>query len=256
MSASDYGVTMKKLILFLLVFVSLPTFARSFDVEVIIFKRNVEPSQVNEAWPQDLEPINYDRAFSYRDSAAMSEHRASLLPSGYYRLNNQYQALDRHAGFKPLVHVTWRQNDRGERTSPVLHIQAGQDFSGKYAPDGRSLKEIAADGTPTSIEKSPLYELEGTIQVYVQHYLYLKTNLNLRVPGKNEVVLKDSVIEPSSEDEGDEVQVGNLEPIKPKVEVQDFLNSYRMQQKRQIRSGEIHYLDNPFLGVIIRIDKA
>lgn len=247
---------MKKLIIFLLVFVSLPSFARSFDIEMIIFKRNVNPSQVNESWPQDLKPINFERAFSYHDSNMMSAHRASLLSSGYSRLNKQYQALDRHAGFKPLVHVTWRQNDRGESTSPIFHIQAGQDFSGQFAPDGRSLKEIAADGTPTSIEKAPLYELNGTVQVYVQHYLYLKTNLDLRIPGQNEVVLQDSVIDPSNDDSDDEVQIGNLEPVKPKVEVQDFLNRYRMQQKRQIRSGETHYLDNPFLGVIIQIRKA
>ncbi|MGO2497837.1 MAG: peptidoglycan binding protein CsiV [Vibrio litoralis] len=246
---------MKKLIIFLLVFVSLPTFARSFAIEMIIFKRNVEPSQVNESWPQNLEPINFERAFSYRDSNLMSQHKAGLLPSGYYNLNRQYQALDRHAGFKPLVHVTWYQNDRGESTSPILHIQAGEDFSDKFAPDGRSLKEIAKDGTPTSIEKEPLYELDGTVQVYVQHYLYLKTNLDLRIPGQNEVVLQDSVIDPSAEDSDEGVQVGNLEPVKPKVEVQDFLNSYRMQQKRKIRSGETHYLDNPFLGVIINIRK-
>ena len=246
---------MKKLIIFLLVFVSLPTFAQSFSIEMIIFKRNVEPSQVNESWPQDLEPINFERAFSYRDSNLMSQHKAGLLPSGYYNLNRQYQALERHAGFKPLVHVAWYQNDRGESTSPVLHIQAGEDFSDKFAPDGRSLKEIAKDGTPTSIEKEPLYELDGTVQVYVQHYLYLKTNLDLRIPGQNEVVLQDSVIDPSTKDSDEDVQVGNLEPVKPKVEVQDFLNSYRMQQKRKIRSGETHYLDNPFLGVIINIRK-
>ncbi|MGO2341659.1 peptidoglycan binding protein CsiV [Vibrio litoralis] len=246
---------MKKLIIFLLVFVSLPTFARSFSIEMIIFKRNVEPSQVNESWPQDLEPINFERAFSYRDSNLMSQHKAGLLPSGYYNLNRQYQALERHAGFKPLVHVAWYQNDRGESTSPVLHIQAGEDFSDKFAPDGRSLKEIAKDGTPTSIEKEPLYELDGTVQVYVQHYLYLKTNLDLRIPGQSEVVLQDSVIDPSTKDSDEDVQVGNLEPVKPKVEVQDFLNSYRMQQKRKIRSGETHYLDNPFLGVIINIRK-
>ncbi|GLT14296.1 peptidoglycan binding protein CsiV [Vibrio algivorus] len=246
---------MKKLIIFLLVFVSLPTFARSFSIEMIIFKRNVEPSQINESWPQDLEPISFERAFSYRDSNLMSQHRAGLLPSGYYNLNRQYQALERHAGFKPLVHVAWSQNDRGESTSPIFHIQAGEDFSDKFAPDGRSLKEIAKDGTPTSIEKEPLYELDGTVQVYVQHYLYLKTNLDLRIPGQNEVVLQDSVIDPSNEDNDEDVQVGNLEPVKPKVEVQDFLNSYRMQQKRKIRSGEVHYLDNPFLGVIINIRK-
>lgn len=104
---------MKKLIIFLLVFVSLPTFAQSFSIEMIIFKRNVEPSQVNESWPQDLEPINFERAFSYRDSNLMSQHKAGLLPSGYYNLNRQYQALERHAGFKPLVHVAWYQNESG-----------------------------------------------------------------------------------------------------------------------------------------------
>lgn len=44
-------------------------------------------------------------------------------------------------------------------------------------------------------------------------------------------MLQDSVIDPSNDNSDDEVQVGNLEPIKPKVEVQDFLNRYRMQQK-------------------------
>lgn len=249
---------MKKLIIFLLVFVSLPTFARSFDIEVIIFKRNVAPTQINESWPQDLDPINFDRSFSYQDKNMMSSNGAFLLSSGYYHLNSQFEALERHAGFKPLVHVAWRQTDRGSSRSPIFHIQAGQDFSSKYASDGRSLKAIAEDGTPTSIAKGPLHELDGTIQVYVQHYLYLQTNLDLRVPGKNKVVLQDSVLDSMNADDndGDMVQVGNLEPIKPKVEVQDFLNRYRMQQKRKIRSGETHYLDNPLMGIIIQIRKA
>ncbi|OEF23537.1 peptidoglycan binding protein CsiV [Vibrio rumoiensis] len=247
---------MKKLIIFLLVFVSLPTFARSFDIELIIFKRNVEPSNTNEAWPQSLPPINFNRSISYNSKEMMSANGAYLLSSGSYRLNRQYEALSRHAGFKPLVHVAWRQTDRGESRSPILHIRTGQDFSDRYAADGRSLKAIAADGTPTSIERSALNELDGTIQVYVQHYLYLKTNLNLRIPGKNEVILQDSTLDSADDQDDDTVQIGNLEPIKPKVETQDFLNSYRMKQKRQIRSGETHYLDNPLLGVIIQIRKA
>ncbi|MBD1576774.1 MULTISPECIES: peptidoglycan binding protein CsiV [Vibrio] len=253
---------MKKLILLLLVFVSVPTFARSFDIEVIIFKRNVEPSQVNEAWPSSIEPIDFDRSFSYRDKKMMSSNGAFLLPSGYYRLNKQYQALDRHAGFKPLVHVAWRQTDRGPSRAPIFHIQAGQDFSGTFANDGRSLSQIkdeSPDGTvPPALAKGPVNELDGTMQVYVQHYLYVKTNLDLKIPGQHEVVLQDAVTDTASDDNDDdaEVQVGNLEPIKPKTEVKDFLNSYRMQQKRQMRSGETHYLDNPYLGMIIKVSKA
>ncbi|WP_194090455.1 peptidoglycan binding protein CsiV [Vibrio hibernica] len=252
---------MKKLIIFLLVFISLPTFARSFDIEVIIFKRNIEPSRVNEAWPSNLEPINFERSFSYRNKDMMSSNGAYLLPSGYYKLNKQYQALNNHAGFKPLIHVAWRQTDRGQSRSPIFHIQAGQDFSSTFANDGRSLAQIkdeSPDGTvPPALAKGPVDELDGTMQVYVQHYLYVQTNLNIKIPGQHEIILQDAVTDTTLNDnDDDEVQVGNLEPIKPKTEVKDFLNSYRMQQKRQMRSGETHYLDNPYLGMIIQVRKV
>ncbi|MDF4917276.1 CsiV family protein, partial [Vibrio parahaemolyticus] len=52
------------------------------------------------------------------------------------------------------------------------------------------------------------------------------------------------------------VQVGNLAEISPTVTEEKFLKSYRMDQKRRMRSSETHYLDNPLMGMIIQVRRV
>ncbi|MBD1570843.1 peptidoglycan binding protein CsiV [Aliivibrio sp. S10_S31] len=296
---------MKKIIYALILLASWPSFARQFDIEVIIFKRNVEPSSYQEAWPDVLDPINLDRAFSYRDKAMMSKNGAFLISQ--YKLNDVYQKLQNHAGFKPLVHVAWRQGDSGSSHSPIFHIQAGQDFSDRFVADGRTIADAKADlslvpldapaptpalvegdenlapETPT-VQSGPILELDGTMQVYVQHYLYVKTELDLKVPGKHEFIVntpeeKEALVEESTDvvanEENNEeavevtaaelepaqpmnenIQLGHLEDVTPDTEIKEFLKSYRMKEKRQMRSGETHYIDHPLMGMIIQVRKV
>lgn len=294
---------MKKIIYALILLASWPSFARQFDVEVIIFKRNVEPSSYQESWPDILAPINLDNAFSYRDKKMMSRNGASLLPSGYYKLNEAYTKLQNHAGFKPLVHVAWRQGDSGSSRSPIFHIQAGQDFSDRFVADGRTIEDANADlslvplaapkpalieGSETlesdtaTLSSGSLLELDGTMQVYVQHYLYVNTILDLKVPGQHEFIVntpkeeKDVITEARSfsdevttteteelsteataiENPNADVQLGHLEDVTPNTEIKEFLKSYRMEERRKMRSGETHYLDHPLMGMIIQVRKV
>ncbi|MDD9196917.1 peptidoglycan binding protein CsiV [Aliivibrio sp. S3MY1] len=282
---------MKKIIYALILLASWPSFARQFDVEVIIFKRNVEPSSYQESWPDILAPINLERAFSYRDKKMMSRNGASLLPSGYYKLNAAYTKLQNHAGFKPLVHVAWRQGDSGSSRSPIFHIQAGQDFSDRFVADGRTIDDAKADLSlvpldapkPALIEGSEtlevdtaatpssgsLLELDGTMQVYVQHYLYVNTILDLKVPGQHEFIVntpKEEVTTAETaelsteataiEDPNADVQLGHLEDVTPETEIKEFLKSYRMEERRKMRSGETHYIDHPLMGMIIQVRKV
>ena len=294
---------MKKIIYALILLASWPSFARQFDVEVIIFKRNFEPSSYQESWPDILAPINLDNAFSYRHKKMMSRNGASLLPSGYYKLNEAYTKLQNHAGFKPLVHVAWRQGDSGSSRSPIFHIQAGQDFSDRFVADGRTIEDANADlslvplaapkpalieGSETlesdtaTLSSGSLLELDGTMQVYVQHYLYVNTILDLKVPGQHEFIVntpkeeKDVITEASSfsdevttteteelsteataiENPNADVQLGHLEDVTPNTEIKEFLKSYRMEERRKMRSGETHYLDHPLMGMIIQVRKV
>ncbi len=72
-------------------------------------------------------------------------------------------------------------------------------------------------------------KLEGTLKIGVKRYLHLETDLLLRLPVTPE--------------DGDSYFMG------PAV------RSYRMQSTRRMRSGKLHYLDHPVLGVLVQAER-
>jgi hypothetical protein len=299
--------TLKKLIYLLLLAVSWPSFAaRQFDIEVILFKRNINPEQVNESWPERLKQVDMQGALSLEDTAALKAKGVTILPSSQYALDAQYNKLKKHAGFTPLAHIAWRQGDENQANAPKLFITAGRDFSEQFLPDGRSKKDVeqatnavsidsatnndgitvATDnGTPLLLDSGngvdadaksdSLYQLNGMLQVYVQHYLFLDANLDLREPSRREVIMTKPLLESIANEQnamaiGSEtdtatendidvnsnVQIGHLQEVKKNIKVEEFLKPYRLSQQRRMRSGEIHYLDNPLLGVIIQVRRV
>ncbi|MCG6278490.1 peptidoglycan binding protein CsiV [Vibrio vulnificus] len=254
---------MRFLIPLLLLCVSMPSWAqRQFDVEVIIFKRAVDAEQTNESWPNQLPEITMTYAGDFQDAQFRQSKGVSMLPYSSYQLLSQKEALEKHAGFQVLLHKAWRQGDRGKGSAPIFRIRAGKDYSKEYNPDG-SEKQAAVqaplDGiTEVSID-NPLYELDGTLQVYVQHYLFIETALDLKEPSVREITLEATPLEENAEQLGQvdgNVQLGNLTEVTPTVTVEQFLKSYRMDQKRRMRSGETHYLDHPLLGMVIQVRRV
>lgn len=252
---------MKRLIPLLLLFVSLPSLAqRQFDIEVIIFKRAVDAEKVNESWPNTQPKISLERVGSFQDTQYRASKGVKMLPYSEYKLTPQKDKLKQHAGFEVLMHTAWRQGDQGKSSAPVFHIQAGKDFSKQFNADGSEKGAVTAstDGFKEETIDKPLYELDGKLQIYVQHYLYAETTLDLKAPSVREVKLQEQQIELDSPVSGAEsnVQVGNLTEISPTVEVEEFLKSYRMEQKRRMRSTETHYLDHPLLGMVIQVRRV
>lgn len=301
---------MKKLVYLLFFAVSWPTFAaRQFDVEVILFKRNINPDQVSESWPDQQNPINMRGTISFDDTDSLAAKGVTLLSPDQYQLTAQYQKLKKHAGFTPLAHVAWRQGDQGRRAAPKFHLTSGNDFSDRYLADGTSKAELRRrqlppqDSTqPDDIQKAeqgsgiiittdndittegniladnnvaadnsianrdlttgvvssetPLYQLDGKIQIYVQHYLFADVNFNLREPSRREVIVGTEPLENENIGAESNVQIGHLQEVKKKIEVEEFLKSYRLSQQRRMRSGETHYLDNPLMGMIIQVRRV
>ncbi|WP_165310821.1 peptidoglycan binding protein CsiV [Vibrio ziniensis] len=254
---------MKKLIPLLLLLVSMPSLAeRQFDIEVIIFKRAVDAEKISESWPDTLPEINMARAGAFSDATYRQAKGVKMLAYSDYQLNDQVAELKKHAGFDVLLHTAWRQGDEARNAAPVFHIQAGQDYSRQYHPDGSA---IESDVTQTSIdgvtEKSiakPFYELDGLLQIYVQHYLYAEVMMDLKEPSVREVLMQDEPLVLTSTDEQADgtVQAGNLAPVSPTRKVETYLKSYRIDQKRRMRSSETHYLDHPLMGMIIQVRKV
>ncbi|MCG7586730.1 peptidoglycan binding protein CsiV [Photobacterium sp. OFAV2-7] len=276
---------MKKLIYLLLIAISWPSLAaRQFDIEVILFKRNIDPAQVSEAWPDQQKPVNMKGTVSFDDESLLASKDISLMLPEQFQLTPQYDKLRGHAGFTPLAHFGWRQGDLSKAAAPKFHLTAGKDYSAQYLADGTSKAAlsretspqpeppaiaesetaITADGLPATTEmpavapEPPLYELEGSIRVYVQHFLFTETSLDLREPGRREVIVGAEPIDLETDllAEDSNVQVGHLQEVKKKVEVEEFLKSYRFEQQRKMRSGETHYLDHPLMGMVIQIRRV
>ena len=267
---------MKTLIPLLLLLVSVPTWAkRQFDIEVILFKRSVDPAQVNESWPNNLPPVSLKRAGSFADASYLQKKGVTLLPKSAYQLDQQANTLREHAGYTVLLHTAWRQGDEGSQQAPIFHIQAGKDYSDQFRANGHEITNEPesdtsqdttspqdqaglGDGVQEQNVSKPIPELDGTLQVYVQHYLYVQTELDLKEPTTQQVGLKDRPLdlEMGPEDTDSDVQLGHLEAVSPTKTVETFLKPYRMDQKRRMRSGETHYLDHPLMGMIIQVRKV
>ncbi len=271
---------LKKLIFLLLCTISWQTMAeRLYDVEVIVFKRNQSPDAVKENWPEAPASINFSNALSPYDAASMAARGLTLLPKSEWKLNAEYNRLSRHAGFKPLVHVAWRQNDGSRGAMPKMRMAAGNNYGNDYYKDGtpKGVQTVGHDGAEK--KSGSMYELDGFIRVYVQHYLFIETDLVLREPGERKVLQdvsaapapladqSDTVLQDIDQDgeatnvtavstPSDNVSFAGLQKLERSYAIEKFLQPYAFEQKRRMRSGEIHYLDHPLMGLIIQVTKA
>ena len=89
-------------------------------------------------------------------------------------------------------------------------------------------------------------QLNGWINIYLNHYLYIETQLTLRKEGTKQVQLMPL--------ETNTAAVGIHTQAKESLE-EPFLLSLPMKQHRRVISDEIHYFDHPNLGIIMQIRK-
>ncbi|SIN83373.1 peptidoglycan binding protein CsiV [Salinivibrio sp. ES.052] len=270
---------LKGLMVLLLLSLSQPVWAkRLYDVELIVFKRNQDPASVQENWPPQAEALKVQNAISVTRQRALQSAGLTPLPKSQWQLNNAYNKLANHAGFTPMVHVAWRQDDSGRSALPLLRVTAGQDFSDRFYTDGTPIKarpqpdKTTSDGlTKASWEEENLsapssatqglFELDGTLRVYVQHYLFVEADMILRQPSERRALVEGIIDMPlqtadAPVNQNEEVQVAGLQKVQKQYHIERFLQPYGFTHKRRMRSGETHYLDNPMMGMIIQVRKA
>lgn len=273
---------MKNLFFFLLVVLSGSSLAQQFDVEVIVFKRNIAPEKVGESWPNQLPPLNLDDAIrvttasasedigSENTTAQLQARGINLMPAEQFQLNTQYEALKNHAGFTPLAHIGWRQNSLDRDVSPQIRITGGQDYTGRFLKNGAPVQQSVMDVTTdnpdaTTAPKDALFELDGMIRLYVQTTPFVDTTFDLREPHRRERVIgtdiaddehETAIEEDNHQDSGHEestVQFGHLQEVKKQVQVDEFLKAYRLEQTRKLSNNEVHYIDHPLMGLLIQV---
>ncbi|MCL1143144.1 peptidoglycan binding protein CsiV [Shewanella gaetbuli] len=182
-----------------------------------------------------------------------------LLSESQSKFAEIIKAVSRERNVKPMLHLTWQQDMQSKRRTKPIRIFAGKDFSDQFEYHGQQIVE-KNDSLPDVqfsmndfsnfgqfIEPQhvkPVWEIDGTINIYLSHYLYIENDLALRKPIQKLV-------------ENHYSEFNEFDAVNTQVEktMQPFLQSIPLKQNRRVRSGEIHYFDHPQMGIVMQIRK-
>lgn len=162
--------------------------------------------------------------------AEVAEFERSLERRSYqwlepdtYTLTGPARRLASSRGQRVLLHGRWLQPVPERNAPQSLLISAGERL-----PDQRNA-----------------HELQGTMEVTLGRYLHFRTHLLYRAP-----LLGREPLEAARPPDAPPPALGQ-------ALTRDALESAGVMQlleSRRLRSGEVHYLDHPKLGVLVRIE--
>lgn len=239
-----------------------------YQVEMIVVARKDDSGQ--EHWPSNIKLRYPGDWVELKDPSAIESNGTDtllpvditketfyLLPDNERQLNAQAQKLQRSSRFEVLFHQAWRQIITNKKASKAILINGGQTFGQHQA-------------------------LEGSIRLSVATYLELQTNLwlaqfdlnvgqevtqtwpeiplrpNYSVASMHNLSL-DSAVEAELEQAlaAENTQWGDasLNEIADTSATENFITRQiiLLQQERDMRSNEVHYIDHPALNVIIQV---
>jgi len=193
---------------------------RMYQVELIVFARNQVSAE--EHWPSNIKLAYPDNLINLTADANSSEEFSILAPHAR-TLNLQANTLSK-GSYSLLYHQAWRQMIYGRKTN--IAISGGKKFNGHQ-------------------------ELEGSIALSVGQFLRVQTNLWLT----QFVPTGSTLAHPNLTQTWPEL------PFRPNTSTsegeksQDYLikRIVKLNQERSMRSSEIHYIDHPLLGIIVKI---
>lgn len=182
-----------------------------------------------------------------------------LLPAAERQLNAQAKRLENNSRFEVLFHQAWRQVITNKKASKAILINGGQQF-GQHQT------------------------LEGSIRLSVATYLELQTNFwysqfdvnvgqevtrtwpeiplrpNFTRTNTSGLSLDSNLeLDQALASENQQWANGSFDPNANNAATETSGQEYvtrqiiLLQQERDMRSGEVHYLDHPVLAAIIRV---
>lgn len=191
---------------------------RWYQVEMIIFSRSESNAQ-HETWPKNIK-LAYPNNMMRLSATGTGTDAFTMLSSNERLLNVQAATIANSGSYSLLFHQAWRQMITAKRTSVL--ITGGKNVNG-HQP------------------------LEGSVDLSVGQFLKLKTNLWLT---------QFSLSPPTETNSGwpDLPQLTNTDVRNTQEDVNYTINRIvKISQQRSMRSVEVHYIDHPLLGIIIKI---
>lgn len=194
-----------------------------YDIEVIVYARTSAQAGTSEAWRPPEFPEIPAGAIDTSRGPAPSAGILRTLDAQAFTLTSEAGKLQRSRRYTLLAHRAWRQAGMPKSTAPLVRIRAGSSSDSAWPA------------------------LDGTMQVYLARYLHV--NLDLWYTRKAAAPVEPVAV--SAPEDGAGMQPARTAAWSPFVQQQ-----FRMQTHRRMRSGELHYIDHPLLGVLVQISKV
>ena len=210
---------------------------RYYDVEVILFENFDNIARHSENWPSSVElelPETLIEIGKPYPGPIPKEFQPSLtfkpLAKKQLQLKEKATAIDDSVSRRVLLHTGWRQP--GMSRDKALSVYFKRPVAGAPA----MAVNTDTSGNPTAMSRlaqAQAGELEGMIKVILSRYLHVETDIVFR-PQREEL-------------EKDIFSLELLDKVDQPV-------VYRHKQvRRRMRSRELHYLDNPVIGMLVLI---
>ena len=193
------------------------------------------------------------------ETYASADTNAVLLAETQSQFKQLIIDIKKEPGVTGLLHMTWQENMKPRRQSRPIRIFAGKDFGQQYQADGNP---VEADNdliehfellnhylTPN--HNQAVWQLDGIINIYLNHWLYIETDLTLREEGVKKatplaIAEQQNNIDDLTELDNAQSDISQATP---------YLYAINMKQNRRVRSDQMHYFDHPKLGLLIQIRK-
>lgn len=256
-----------------------------YNVEIIVFEHLQADGSGSERWRPEVTVPEIADATAFEADGPRAE-RLQAPPQGFERLSSEQAQLDdtverlnESERYRVLRHTIWRQPALEEDKAVALRFAAGEPMT-LDIPDSAYPEPPQADAGDTASASDPaaassngrihrldrsfgqgilgprrreaeVLPLDGTIKLVVSRYLHLHTDLYFTT----EVHWRDG------EDAGTPPASAHIEAAAATEGPTDMtrgsngrpLLSYGFQQQRRMRSGELHYLDHPVIGLLVKV---
>ena len=172
-----------------------------YEVEIIVFTRDLHPESLNEVWPADpglpdfdnaqplqselaaaIQPAETVNGLSIKNSADATSSIPgasavdspvpvgqrlpvpyTLIPKDEYRLKTEFKRLQLSTALHPVIHLAWRQPVTDPEHAKLLYLRTAKTFTNAETISG--FENLATTG---------VVDLEGTIRVSVNRYLHVE----------------------------------------------------------------------------------
>ncbi|MEX0731121.1 MAG: CsiV family protein [Aquisalimonadaceae bacterium] len=213
-----------------------------YDVEIVIFRQHDSGNvQSAERWPLTPGPALFERyATVSGNSAENGDDVFRPLPEDSLGLRDSARRIQNSDAFEILLHTAWRQPGMPGGEAPAVHLPLDSEPPTVEELESEVESAPAEAETPEQVltPAAPLPEgLSGYVRLVRERFLHFEVDLRLKAE--------------ESDDASDEAMRGIIPLFADEAHPVVV-----MKERRRMRSGELHYLDSPRLGVLVQVRVA